>query len=193
MERINAKGLEYPKPVILIKKALESSDEAIIVVDNEVAKNNIKKFAENNNCQAVIIENSKGIELHLKKRQDELSRNKKEETEQQIALLIKSEEFGTGDPKLGAILMKSFLVSLLESNKKIKALMFMNSGVFLTTKEGEILEVLKEFTKKEIDILSCGTCLDFYSLKEELKIGEITNMYSTVDTLTESGIKVIVL
>ena len=71
--------------------------------------------------------------------------------------------------------------------------MFMNSGVFLTTKEGEILEVLKEFAKKEIDILSCGTCLDFYSLKEELKIGGITNMYSTADTLTESGIKVIVL
>ena len=67
MERINAKGLECPKPVILIKKALERGDEATILVDNEVAKNNIKKFAENNNYQVVIIENKEGIELHLKK------------------------------------------------------------------------------------------------------------------------------
>ena len=191
MEKINAKGLECPRPVILIKKALESADEAQIIVDNEVARDNVKRFGENNGFDVVVIENSDGIELQLKKRAEE-TEDKKAEVEE-VVVLIKSSKFGEGEEKLGNILMKSFLVSLLETDKKIKSLMFMNSGVFLTTKNEEILEVLKEFDKKGVTIFSCGTCLDFYSLKEELKIGEITNMYSTVDTLVESGVKVIIL
>ena len=191
MEKINAKGLECPRPVILIKKALESADEAQIIVDNEVARDNVKRFGENNGFDVVIIENSDGIELQLKKRAEE-NEDKKTETEE-VVVLVKSSKFGEGDEKLGNILMKSFFVSLLESGKKIKSIMFMNSGVFLTTKEGEVLEIIKEFAKKGVAVFSCGTCLDFYSLKEELKVGEITNMYSTVDALVESGVKVIIL
>ena len=190
MKKIDARGLECPKPVILIKKALEEADQASIVVDNQVARDNVKRFGENNSCQVVIIENNEGIELQLRKNIADIDVNNTQIIEE-VAVLIKSNEFGQGDPKLGAILMKSFLVSLLESNKKIKTLIFMNKGVYLTTDNLEAIEILKEIEKKGASIFSCGTCLDFYELKAELKVGQITNMYSSVDALVENGVKVI--
>ena len=190
MKKIDARGLECPKPVILIKKALEEADQASIVVDNQVARDNVKRFGENNSCQVVIIENNEGIELQLRKNIADIDVNNTQIIEE-VAVLIKSNEFGQGDPKLGAILMKSFLVSLLESNKKIKTLIFMNKGVYLTTDNLEAIEILKEIEKKGASIFSCGNCLDFYELKAELKVGQITNMYSSVDALVENGVKVI--
>lgn len=190
MDKINAKGLECPKPVILIKNALKEEDSASIIVDNEVARDNIKRFGENNGYRVVVIENDEGIELQLKK---EDVNNDKSSSKEEVVVLIKSDEFGTGDSKLGSLLMKSFLVSLLESDRKVKSLIFMNSGVFLTTKNEEIIEVIKSFSDRGTAVFSCGTCLDFYSLKSELRVGEITNMYSSVDALLEKGNKVIIL
>ncbi|MDD2370431.1 MAG: sulfurtransferase-like selenium metabolism protein YedF [Firmicutes bacterium] len=189
MRQIDGRGLECPRPVILIKKAMEEVNEASILVDNEVARDNVKRFGLNSGCKVTVVENDNGIELFLKKEE------KKEESssEDSIVVLIKSCYFGEGDPKLGNVLMKSFLVSLLESDKKIKSIILMNSGIELSTNNLEAVEVLKAFEAKGAVIYSCGTCLDFYNLKDKLKIGLITNMYSSVEQLVEAGSKVLVI
>lgn len=191
MEKIDARGLECPQPVLKIKKALEEALEASILVDNEAARENVRRFGENNGCKVTIVENDQGTELFLKKTRDEAERegNAKASADDGVVVLIKSARFGEGDPKLGALLMKSFLVSLLESDRTIKGMIFMNSGVELTTREGEPLEILEKIAGKGAALYSCGTCLDFYGLKEDLKIGEVTNMYSAVELLTEAGSK----
>lgn len=189
MKKIDARGLECPRPVILIKKAMEEVDEASILVDNDVARDNVKRFGQNSGCMVTVVENDKGIELFLKKEAVKVIAGVNEE----VVVLIKSSKFGEGDSRLGNILMKSFLVSLLECDKKVKALIFMNSGVELTTGNLEIIEVLKVFEEKGSIIYSCGTCLDFYGLKEELKIGLITNMYSSVELLVGDGNRVITI
>lgn len=189
MKKIDARGLDCPRPVILIKKTMEEVDEASILVDNEVARDNVKRFGQNAGCKVTIVENDNVTELFLKKESDkEVVR-----LDGEVVVLIKSSLFGEGDPKLGNVLMKSFMVSLLESDKKVKALIFMNSGVELTTRNLEIVEVLKVFEEKGSVIYSCGTCLDFYGLKEELKIGLITNMYSSVELLVGEGNRVITI
>jgi selenium metabolism protein YedF len=189
MKKIDARGLECPRPVILIKKALEEVDEASILVDNEVARDNVQRFGQNAGCKVTIVENDSVIELFLKKEADKELVG----LDEKVVVLIKSSFFGEGDSKLGNVLMKSFLVSLLECEKQVKALIFMNSGVELTTRNMEAIEVLKSFDEKGTDIYSCGTCLDFYGLKEELKIGLITNMYSSVELLVGEGIRVITI
>jgi selenium metabolism protein YedF len=189
MKKIDARGLECPRPVILIKKAMEELEEASILVDNEVARDNIKRFGQNAGCKVTIVENDNGTEIFLKKE----SVKEVVGLDEEVVVLIKSGLFGEGDQKLGNILMKSFLVSLLESDKKVKALIFMNSGVELTTKNLEAIEVLRSFEKKGTVIYSCGTCLDFYGLKDELKIGLITNMYSSVELLVGEGNRLITI
>ena len=189
MKKIDARGLECPKPVILIKKAMEEAEEASILVDNEAARDNVQRFGLNAGCTVAIVENDQGIELFLRKG----SVAQPAEGTKEVVVLIKSSLFGTGDPKLGALLMRSFLVSLLEGDRSMKALIFMNSGVELTTREGEILEILREIEGKGAAIYSCGTCLDFYDLKAELKIGLVTNMYSSTELLSDSGNTVITI
>jgi hypothetical protein len=34
-----------------------------------------------------------------------------------------------------------------------------------------------------VKILSCGTCLDYFDLREKLKVGEATNMNDTLAAL----------
>lgn len=96
-------------------------------------------------------------------------------------ILITSDKFGTGDDKLGTALMKSYLYALTENDVKPAKMFFINSGVKLTSSGTDVLESLNALKNSGVKIYSCGTCLDFYGLKEKLLIGEITNMYSIVE------------
>jgi selenium metabolism protein YedF len=94
---------------------------------------------------------------------------------------------GQGSGDLGRVLMNSFLYTLRESSEGITAIIFLNSGVYLTCEGSENLEHLEALEKEGVEILSCGTCLDFYNLKNRLKIGKISNMYSIVELLERAG------
>jgi selenium metabolism protein YedF len=82
--------------------------------------------------------------------------------------------------------MRSFLKTLLDMEIKPSRLILINSGVRLATEGSEVLETLRSLTEKGIEILSCGTCLDFYELKEKLKVGKISNMYDIAQSLLEA-------
>ena len=49
------------------------------------------------------------------------------------------------------------------------------------------LEDLKSMEAQGVEIRTCGTCLDFYKLKETLAVGSITNMYAIAETLAAAG------
>ena len=189
VKQIDARGLECPKPVILTKKALEETDSISILVDNEVARDNVRRFGENGGFDVTILENSKGIELFLKK----IKGLKKTTNNSPVVVLIKTDVFGDGERALGELLMKNFLISLLESDYKIGSLIFMNKGVVLTTTLEDAIPILKDLEAQGTRIFSCGTCLDFYELKDQLKIGEITNMYSATELLLEKNIRTIII
>jgi sulfur relay (sulfurtransferase) complex TusBCD TusD component (DsrE family) len=38
-----------------------------------------------------------------------------------------------------------------------------------------------------VEILTCGTCLDYYGLKDKLQVGSVTNMYVIVEKLEAAG------
>jgi selenium metabolism protein YedF len=103
-----------------------------------------------------------------------------------VVVYISSQFLGTGDEALGAILMRSFLKTLLDIEIKPSRLILVNSGVRLSSEGSEVLETLRTLSEKGIEILSCGTCLDFYGLKEKLKVGRISNMYDIAQSLLEA-------
>lgn len=98
-------------------------------------------------------------------------------------LVLDSSGLGDGEPDLGEKLMKAFLSVLLESDELPARIIFMNSGVFLTTEGSPVLDSLMRYEELGTEILSCGTCLDYYGRKEKLKVGRPTNMKETVDAL----------
>ena len=104
-----------------------------------------------------------------------------------VVVAIGSSEMGNGDPKLGKILMKSFLYSLTQLDALPQTVLFFNGGVRMTTEGSESIEDLKALEAQGVEILSCGTCLDFYGLKDKLCVGGITNMYVIAQTMAEAG------
>jgi len=100
-----------------------------------------------------------------------------------LLLVVESAGLGKGEPDLGERLMKAFLTVLLESGSLPARIICMNSGIFLTTQGSPVLDILKQYQEQGTEILSCGTCLDYYGRKEKLMIGDPTNMKDTVQAL----------
>jgi selenium metabolism protein YedF len=105
----------------------------------------------------------------------------------QTAVLLKSAGLGEGSEALGRVLMKSLLYTLRESPEGIGTIICLNSAVYLTCEGSEVLEHLEFLENEGVEILSCGTCLDYYNLKNSLKVGSISNMYNILEVLQRAG------
>lgn len=187
MERIvDARGLACPEPVILTKKAMDSGLSSLTtIVNGNAALENVSKLARTQGYDIAV--ETVGSEFHI-----HMNKSSEVEEDQQslsgdVAILIGSRLLGHGEEELGQMLMRSFLYSLNEMEGRIKQIIFMNSGVFLTTEGSPVLEHLNAMQNKGVEVLSCGTCLDFYGLKEKLQVGTVTNMYTIVDILTTAS------
>ena len=88
--------------------------------------------------------------------------------------------------------MKGFTYTLLEVKPLPKAILFMNGGILLTIQNSPVLENLQKLEISGVEILSCGTCLDYYDVKDKLAIGTVTNMYTIVEMMAAAS-KVITL
>jgi selenium metabolism protein YedF len=102
-------------------------------------------------------------------------------------LLIASDQLGVGDEALGQLLITTFINTLAEAKPRPSKMLFINCGVMLTTEGSRVLDTLQQLEKEGVQIFSCGTCLNHYQLKEKLKVGQVTNMYDTVNSLLTAG------
>jgi selenium metabolism protein YedF len=104
-----------------------------------------------------------------------------------LVIAITDDILGGGDVELGKTLMKSYIYALTEVEPKPKTIIFINNGVSLATEGSPVLESLKTLEEQGVEILSCGTCLNFYGLKEKLMAGTVSNMYTIVEKLNKAN------
>ena len=186
--KIDCCDLACPQPVLETKKALEEleDDSLLEVLVNAISsKENVKRFATKQGYESrteeledgkTLITIIKGYECAIIPSKEEKFLNK--------TVFIKTDKIGNGE--LGTTLMKSFLKTMLEFKALPKNLVFVNEGVFLTTKDEnlDLIESLKELENRGVDIYSCGLCLNYYKIPADaLKVGEIGNAYDSVDML----------
>jgi len=93
------------------------------------------------------------------------------------------ETLGDGKAELGKILMRNFFYALAEGDNIPEAVIFMNRGVFLALESSEIAQSLQKIAGRGVEVLACGTCLDYYGLKEKPLVGEVSNMGSITELL----------
>lgn len=187
---VDSRGLSCPAPVIRTKEALEQagSEDVIAIVDNEAAKENVRRLGEK-------------LKYGISVRQVEgdffitLSRNETCDTMLMalgddlgdFVVMIASDKMGEGSPELGNVLMRSYFYALTETKPYPRTIIFVNSGVNLTVEDSPVLDKLTILRDRGVEILSCGTCLDFYNLKAKLVVGDISNMYSIVEKINEAA------
>jgi len=185
---IDCKGLKCPQPLINTKKYFDSIDEgsALVIVDNDVANSNIAKYAQSSGLD-FSSEMKEGLYyIKISKSSSCECRPMSFEQDRPV-IVVGNDKLGLGSDELGAVLMKSYMYALSESEVLPSDILFLNGGVNLTTEGSDCLPSLKVLSEKGVNIMSCGTCLDFFKLKEKLAIGEITNMYTIVEKMNNSG------
>ncbi len=189
-KKLDLKGKPCPTPVVETKKALDSIDEGIVFVevDNEVSKNNVERFAKKYGCSVEVKEKDGIYTLTITKR---FTCEVPVETGNNLddyILYLNKDTMGVGNNELGRILIRAFFKTLIDNNKKPKKIIFVNSGVKLVVEGSEILEDLEKLMEEfKIEILACGTCLDYFNLKEKIKVGTISNMFDIQNALIEAS------
>lgn len=200
IKRLNCEKMVCPMPVIRTKKELEAleSGSLEVTVDNNTAKENLLKLAASMQMAVELKEEASLYKITFVKT-GEASLDSHREEEETVELdpskeivMIGSNLLGSGDEALGLILMKGFIYTLSETRPFPKKMLFINSGVKLTAENEESIENLKKMEDEGVEILSCGTCLDFYHIKDNLAVGKVANMYDIVDVLKKNPNRLVV-
>jgi selenium metabolism protein YedF len=198
-ETINAKGLACPEPVLATKKALESHNDVVVLVDNATAMENIKRFGSSAGCSVEVINEPGGVfKIHLKKQGSALPDGVAPEylscdtgaplaTSGPTVFVIAADTMGKGSDELGAVLMKAFIHVATELEAGPDVMIFYNAGVKLAAEGSDFLNDLKELEKKRVKILVCGTCVNYFNLTGKIAVGIVSNMYDIGGTLSRAG------
>ena len=104
-----------------------------------------------------------------------------------LLVVLKSSALGDSEPDLGEKLMEAFLAQFVVLGAVPAKVICMGTGVFLTTTRGSAaLDIMRRFEKAGAEVLSCGTCLEYYGRRDDLQVGSVGNMADTVRAMLES-------
>ena len=188
---LDARGMACPLPVVNAKKAAEGlhpGDTLIVRVDNEIAVQNLQRFAQHMGFTAAgekVSESEFTVTMVIggeAKAEPEIACNL-DARKKGMLVVLSGCTMGTGDEKLGKALMKACVFALSMLDVLPETILCYNTGAYLTTEGADTLEDLKLLESEGVTILTCGTCLDFYGLKEKLAVGGVTNMYDIVERM----------
>jgi len=189
--KIDCSNLPCPEPVIKTKNALDSlADDSIleVIVNAHSSKENVARFAKNAGYTATdeVLEDGTTKITIVKGFTCSIATNENNSGFLNKSLFLKDDTIG--DYELGSKLMIGFLKSILELPKLPKNIICVNKAVFLTTApaDSDVMAILKTFEKNGVQIYSCGVCLNFYKVENELKVGVIGNAFDTVEMLLNS-------
>lgn len=200
---VNAIGDPCPIPVVKTKKAIqELNGQAGVIetlVDNEIAVQNLSKLAKGKGYP-VNAEKIKDKEYHVTievvsdSTDESLDAEKDNETcisdvrKKQTVVVISSLYMGEGDSELGAALMKSYIYALAQQDELPSTILLYNGGVKLACEDSPALQDLKSLEAMGVEILACGTCLNFYGLTDKLQAGTVTNMYAIAEKMSQASL-----
>lgn len=189
MITVDAMGDNCPIPVIKTKKAMDAltGPETIeVLVDNEIAVQNVTKMAASAGGK-VTSEQKAEKEYVVTIEMEGAPAAEDDAQDDNTVVVISSDRMGTGNDELGKVLIKGFIYAVTQLDTLPKKMLFYNGGATLTTEGSDSIEDLKSLEAQGVEILTCGTCLDYYHLKDKLVVGGVTNMYSIVESMAEAG------
>ena len=197
---VDARGLVCPQPVLETKKVLEEGahSDFLVLVDNSASRENVARFARNQGCQVEVQERAPGeFEVRIgcftpterPERPEELIPCAVPQTsaDQRVLVYVGSNSMGRGDSGLGEKLMRGFLRTWIDVEPRPWRVVFINSGVKLTTIDEEAVEAVALLEEKGVEVLSCGTCLEHFGLTDRLQVGKVTNMFEVIESLNAAA------
>ena len=203
MITVNAIGDTCPLPVVKAKNAIKElggSGVVEVLVDNEIAVQNLAKMAQQKGY-GMKSKKVSAAEFHVTLEVGEAAAATGVEDipevcavapacKKNIVVAINSARMGHGHDELGTVLMKGFIFALTQQDELPTTVLFYNGGANLTIEGSASLEDLKNLEAQGVEIMTCGTCLNYYNVSDKLAVGEVTNMYAIVEKLTQADLVV---
>ncbi len=193
---VDAKGELCPKPLIMAKKQLKETainGTFVILIDNETSKENVERFLGDNRILFQTSREAGVYSISVTKTEAELSHPAAEDycrpaagPAARHAYCFTSDQMGTGPADLGQILIQGCINTIKEVEPLPTALLFYNSGVKLTVDGSPVLQTLQDLEKSGVKILVCGTCANYFQIKDQVGAGIISNMYAILETLSQA-------
>lgn len=199
MKVVDTKGQLCPAPLIATRKALRESAEGesfIVLTDNKTSLNNVTRFLKDNNTVFETSEKDGAWSVTITKSEVELRNENVDDyctpdiahfEKGDFVVAITSDRMGEGDEKLGRLLMVNFIKAVKDLDKLPAKMVFYNRGVTLAVRGTETANDLKDLEKMGVELLFCGTCVNYYNLEKEIETGILSNMFVIAETLASAG------
>ncbi len=192
---LDCRGLACPQPVLRAKELLDSLAQGAVevLVDNEAAQSNLERFGKSQGCTVEI--RASGDTRHIT-----LSKGPREDAARAVTpedyhcdlpgtglvIVVPADTMGRGNDALGGVLMRAYIKTIKHLSPLPAKIFFYNTGVKITATESDLIAPLRELAAQGVEIYSCGTCLDFFNLKDTLLVGKSTNMFEIMDAMAQA-------
>jgi selenium metabolism protein YedF len=189
MEKLDLREHQCPYPVVQTRKAMLDTPGILlsVLVGDDVARDNIQRLAESMGYTVDIDETDGGFSLQLKPENKQQAATEASPVSGKTVTFLTADSMGKGDDELGRILMKNYLFTLTEMERVPDKMLLVNAAVKLACEGSDALEALDKIACMGVDIASCGLCLEFFDLKDQLKVGRTTNMLEVAESLQTAG------
>jgi len=207
VREIDVRHLPCPGPVLEVRKQLEAGEREVrVLVADDLARSNVTRFATSRQAQ-VEAEPLDGGGWVVTVRATDASATPPAEGDQglecalpevagqegvpgrPLVVQVTGERMGRGDDELGALLLRSFLKTQrqLEPHLAPDAIIFYNAGVRLCCEGSPLLDDLRALEEAGVEIIACGTCLNFFGLAPKLAVGRGSDMLEIASRLAEAS------
>jgi selenium metabolism protein YedF len=201
MQEIDVRDLACPGPVLKLRDMLDAGKRAIILhVADELSRSNVTRFATSRGAKVAVDAPGDGsFVVTITAGNDATTARPGEEellacqVPQTTApagprvVQVSAATMGSGDDELGALLMRSFLKTQAQIDRKPDAVLFYNDGVKLCCEGSVLLDDLEALASAGVEIIACGTCLNFFQLADRLRVGRVTDMLEIASRLADAG------
>jgi selenium metabolism protein YedF len=197
MKKIDVRDLACPGPVLKLREMLDDGERAIEMhVADELCRSNVTRFASTRKAEVEVEEPGDGsfvVTITAGDESDSVHPGEEAYLVDEVrkagprVVQITSGTMGSGDDELGALLMRSFLKTQAELERKPDAILFYNEGVKLCCEGSNLLDDLRGLEEAGVEIIACGTCLNYFEIGDKLRIGRVTDMLEIAERLADAG------
>jgi len=202
MKELDVRNLACPGPVLTLRDLLEAGEREIVMhVADALSRSNVSRFAAARGAAVAVAEPGDGsFVLTITAAGGDAARARPGEEALLACNLpeaapmrgprvvqVSSALMGAGDDELGALLLRSFLKTQSQLERRPDAIIFYNGGVRLCCEGSLLLDDLQALAAAGIEIIACGTCLNFFGIADRLRVGRVTDMLEIASRLADAG------
>lgn len=199
MRIVDTRGQLCPAPLIAARKAIREAtagESFILLTDNQTSFDNLSRFLKDNNADFQVSKDGDVWTLTITRKERSVSEVRAEDycapsiihfEKGNYIVVVSSDKMGEGDEELGHLLMSNFIKAIKDLDKLPLKIVFYNKGVMVATSNSPVIDHLKDLEKMGVELLLCATCVNHYSVVENIGAGTLSNMYTIAEVMTSAG------